>query len=122
MPLLPEENCLKIVVGAKLDLVTDDNLRAVTRQEGRQFAAQINDEFLSKHDDVMIPFFETSSKTGEGVSEVFEYIFGRCLSPLSTEYRRKSDRGTIDLRKDKPSSPTNANDKQQKEKVSKKCC
>lgn len=98
LALLPEENCVKVVVGAKLDLVTDDTQRKVTRQEGRQLAAEINEEFLAKGDgETQIPFFETSSKTGEGVVEAFEYIFKHCLSPISDEYKLKAKAGTLRL-------------------------
>lgn len=108
-----------MVVGAKLDLVTDDTVRAVTKQEGRQFATELNQDFLSKGDPVRLPFFETSSKTGELVSDVFEYIFEHCLSPISHEYRLRAKSSTIDIRETK----TGGEQKQPaNSKSPKKCC
>jgi len=98
LSLLPESNCLKMVVGTKLDLVVSgEEKRAVHPQEARQFSVDINSELLSQSGNVSIPFFETSSKTGEGVAETFESIFEKCLSTLSDHYRIKKLRDSIQL-------------------------
>ena len=115
--MLPEENCLRVVVGAKLDLVTSDAMRAVTKQEGRAFASEINSHFLEKRKDVELPFFETSSKTGECVTQAFEYIFEHCLSAISDEYRIKNKSGTIDIRNSDSNGVTHATSQSPK-----KCC
>lgn len=115
MPLLPTENCLKVVVGSKTDLLQSESERQVTRQEARQFCSEINEQLLAKTGNTELPFFETSSKTGENVQETFEYIFQKCLSPLSDEYRLKS-RNTIKLH----SRPVQENTT--KTAADKKCC
>ena len=101
LPLLPTENCLKVVVGAKLDKVNTDVDREVSQQEAREFCSEINHEYLSKLGNASLPFYETSSKTGENVKETFEFIFEQCLSALSDEYRIQ-DRGTLRLHDEAP--------------------
>ncbi|XP_071144432.1 ras-related protein Rab-20-like [Mytilus galloprovincialis] len=92
-----EDNCLKVIVGTKLDLL-EPSKRKVTVDEARKFSREINPniEYAKlKHD----PYFETSSLQGINVDEVFEYIFGHCL-PLSDVERIKmknKTRGTVDL-------------------------
>ena len=79
-----EPNCLVCVVGTKRDLVTDST-REVSEKSAKALATEINvskgraPETLSQ-----IPFFETSSKTGENVDEVFDFILHTCL-PLDDE-------------------------------------
>jgi len=118
LPLLPAEKCLKVVVGAKIDKVSSDSDRQVTKQEAREFCGEINAEFLTKFGGARLPFYETSSKTGENVKETFEYIFEQCLSALSDEYRIQ-DRGTLTLHSTSP-QPENTDDKSVTTK--KKCC
>ena len=105
-------------MGAKLDKVNTDVDREVSQQEAREFCSEINHEYLSKLGNASLPFYETSSKTGENVKETFEFIFEQCLSALSDEYRIQ-DRGTLRLHNEAP-----AEEKAGKASTSpkKKCC
>jgi Ras-related protein Rab-20 len=67
----------------------------VSQETGQELAKQLNE---NKHRPLesltQLPFFETSSKTGENVDKVFEYILENCL-PLNDhataqKYIRKS--------------------------------
>ena len=96
LPLLESarEDCLKVVVGTKSDLVES---REITPEEAKQFSREINQNVnLSKLKSD--PYFETSSKTGNNVTRVFEYIFDYCL-PLSDEEKKHSHsrRDTVQL-------------------------
>ncbi|XP_076456852.1 ras-related protein Rab-20-like [Babylonia areolata] len=101
-PMLGSANddCLRVVVATKMDLIADEK-REISVEEGRRLAREMNEHLdLSKAKGD--PYFETSSKSGQGVEEVFEYIFQHCL-PLSAEQRKKQDkarRDTIDLLED----------------------
>lgn len=95
VPLLSDEqSCLKILVGTKLDAVHESDEesnassrpREVSREEAREYAKQINSDFLSKHPNAAVPYFETSSKTNYNISDTFEYIFEQCLGQLHTDY------------------------------------
>ncbi|KAL8575026.1 hypothetical protein ACOMHN_063558 [Nucella lapillus] len=87
------EDCLRVVVATKIDLLTPDK-REITLEDGKRLAREMNEHIdLSK--DKCEPYFETSSKMGTGVEEVFEYIFERCL-PLSAEQRKKQERVRVD--------------------------
>lgn len=117
MPLLPTDNCLKVVVAAKMDLVTSDTSREVSQQEAREFCREINNDLLeARGDDIQLPFFETSSKTGESVTETFEFIFEKCLSALSEEYRLRP-RDTLRLHSAPPGGKEEAPGTQKR-----KCC
>ena len=73
-------------VGTKLDLVTDEN-RQVSQSVAIARAKRMNEEKNSiKHPGGVVPFFETSAKTGEKVMDVFEYIF-ETLVPQSAAYQ-----------------------------------
>lgn len=114
IPLLEtaEENCFCVVVGTKLDLV-NNTTRAISTDVGRSLAQAQNkyrEGILEK-----VPYFETSSKSGENVEDVFSFILNTCL-PLdeASEERtsqKKSSQGMIDLDK---SHQTNCSKK--------KCC
>ena len=96
LPLLESarEDCLKVVVGTKSD-VTDS--REITPEEAKQFSREINQKIdISKLK--ADPYFETSSKTGNNVTKVFEYIFDYCL-PLSDDQKNHSHsrRDTVQL-------------------------
>lgn len=97
IPLLEaaNEDCLKIVVGMKLDALGEDQ-REVTVQEGKKFAREINDKIdLAKLP--IDPYFETSSKTGHNVTEVFEYIFQFCLPLSEAQLQAANRQGTVNL-------------------------
>lgn len=99
------EDCLRVVVATKLDLLSPEK-REISVEDGKRLARELNEHIdLSKSK--CEPYFETSSKLGEGVDEVFEFIFQHCL-PLSAEQRKKQDkvhRDTIDLLDDNHQPP-----------------
>lgn len=97
IPLLEaaNEDCLKVVVGMKLDALSEDQ-REVTQQEGKKFAREINDNIdLSKLS--TDPYFETSSKTGFNVTEVFEFIFQFCLPLSEAQLKDAQGSGGVNL-------------------------
>ena len=84
IPLLADsvKSCLTIVVGTKLDLVESEG-RQVKASEGQELAAEQlafhleqaqrsnPDSYLKDIDGTKL-YFETSSLTGEGVTELFQ--------------------------------------------------
>jgi len=58
-----EEDCDIYVVGTKLDLVQEGTDRGRSQQEVKEYANKINAKV-----------FETSSKTGEGIEQLFQDI------------------------------------------------
>ena len=112
IPLLQsaKENCLRVVVGTKLDLV-NNTTRQISADVGRTLAKAQN---KGRFDDTdVVPYFETSSKTGKNVEDVFSFILNTCL-PLENNCEenmvRKSSEGCVDLHK-----PNSSHEK-------KKCC
>ncbi|KAK3771551.1 hypothetical protein RRG08_066640 [Elysia crispata] len=92
------EDCLKVVVGTKSDEL-DQSTRDVSAEEGRRLALELNPELDQAYvERCGAPYFETSALKNENVTEMFEYIFQRCL-PLSAEQQRrfKGKVSTIDL-------------------------
>lgn len=79
-------------MGTKLDLVKPD-VREITREEGERFANEIN-EHIPKDRLKHIPYFETSSVTGESVEKMFEFILDYCL-PLTEEMKLATQQSTI---------------------------
>ncbi|KAK7474897.1 hypothetical protein BaRGS_00033852 [Batillaria attramentaria] len=91
------EDCIRIVVATKSDLLQPGS-REITIEEGKKLAREMNEHIdLSKAP--FEPFFETSSRTGEGVKEVFDYIFQYCL-PLSAEQKQRHQHEVVDLTDD----------------------
>ncbi|KAL5014663.1 hypothetical protein ScPMuIL_008933 [Solemya velum] len=88
LPLLDsaDPDCVKIVVGTKMDLLTGDS-REVTPEEAKRFAREINST-VDPSKFTRDPYFETSSLTGYNVNEVFEFIFQLCL-PMSGDTKKK---------------------------------
>lgn len=99
LPLLESarECCLKVLVGTKLDLMTPES-RQVSAEAAEKLALEINaDQPIEKLQKA--PYFETSSKTGHNVDEVFDYILQYCL-PLSPDQivrRPTVSKSTINL-------------------------
>jgi len=59
-----DQECFLVLVGSKFDLVSEDiKPRAVAISEAKSFAEKVN-----------AVFFETSSKTGHNINDVFECI------------------------------------------------
>lgn len=90
LPLLEsaKEDCLKVVVGTKRDLLDHDK-REISVEEAIQFSKDIN-EGLDLSRLKVDPYFETSAKTGYNVEKVFQYLFEYCL-PLGGTMPRKQD-------------------------------
>ncbi|RUS75914.1 hypothetical protein EGW08_016327 [Elysia chlorotica] len=92
------EDCLKVVVGTKSDEL-DESTRDVSAEEGRRLALELNPNMDEAYvEKCGAPYFETSALNDENVTEMFEYIFQRCL-PLSAEQHRrfKGKVSTVDL-------------------------
>lgn len=116
LPLLDSahECCLKVLVGTKLDLTTPGS-RQVSTEAAEKLALQMNaDQSIEKLQKA--PYFETSSKTGQNVEEVFDYILQYCLplSPEQIKRRPTVSKSTINLTDIKSESST--------EEDHKKCC
>ena len=107
-----DSNCLCVVVGTKLDLV-EEIPRQVTPDEGYILAKKLNSSRPTE-----LPYFETSSVTGQNVDRVFEYIF-ETLLPLKEgeqKYRRKVNTAVVNLN----DAPQDKKPDNQPEKS--KCC
>ena len=95
-----EDNCLCVVVGTKLDLV-NDSTRQISPDVGIALAKTQNKDRFGEIN--AVPYFETSSKTGKNVEEVFNFILNTCL-PLETDFDEslcKNTDGCVDLHKPK---------------------
>ena len=92
LPLLHcvEDNCLKVVVATKIDLLSEHE-RKVKPEEGMLFAKELNKDHTSE-----VPFFETSSVTGQNVVRVFDYIFRVCLDDSRMQSKRRNP-SVVDL-------------------------
>ena len=101
-------------MGTKLDLTTPES-RQVSVEAAERLALEINaDQPIEKLQKA--PYFETSSKTGHNVDEVFDYILQYCLplSPDQIVQRPVVSKSTINLSDIKSESST--------EEDHKKCC
>ena len=124
IPLLHDSvhSCLTIIVGTKLDLATGND-RQVKTSEGRQLAEEEHRLQLEKAVErdpgtylrtvqAKKLYFETSAKSGDGVSEIFELIQSVVLPELERQAGgsgggRVKDRSitvgeAADERKDRP--------------------
>ena len=94
IPLLEDsvDSCLAVVVGTKLDLVSTKG-RQVKSSEGRELAESQHDILLERalktNPDSYLKnvqgrklYFETSAKSGEGVTELFDCIQSIILPQL----------------------------------------
>ena len=103
IPLLTTANdaALVVVVGTKVDLLTSEShMRQVSQNQGHELCREVNAGRTFKN----IPYFETSSLTGDNVDRVFDYILSECL-PLEGDGRssaavRRSN-STVDLERPK---------------------
>ncbi|XP_041361590.1 ras-related protein Rab-20-like [Gigantopelta aegis] len=110
-PLLESANkdCLVVIVGTKLDLVTPES-REILVEEGKKLSMELN-EHIDTSTLSRPPYFETSSLNGHNVKDVFEFVFQHCL-PLSDSQRKNQHvSNTVDLYE---STKTNSSKK--------KCC
>ena len=111
IPLLEDSvtNCLTVVAGTKSDLI-DTMGRQVKSSEGENLAEQLYQSQLEsargmqntclKGLDPKQLYFETSSKTGDGVSDLFEHVQSILLPHLKktvpkTTKSAKSDKITV---------------------------
>ena len=99
-------------MGTKVDLLTQTE-RKVSQQDGLLLAKQINSSRPQE-----LPYFETSSLTGQNVNRVFEYIFDTLLPLREGEqrYYRINTPGVVHLE----ASPKQKEAEGQPEKY--KCC
>ena len=119
LPLLEQQapSCMTVVVGTKLDLVKSKG-REIGASDGRSLAQNQHQKqmskalesnpnsFLKKLDPQEL-YFETSSKTGDGVSALFSYIERILLGQLQQTHpsgSSKRDRSVSKL--SKPSENT----------------
>lgn len=72
---------MKVIVGARLDLVESKG-RKVSKTDAQRLSRALNPDIEE------VQCFETSSLTGEGITEMFEYVFKTYLGMQSSLYRR----------------------------------
>ena len=101
------------MVGTKLDLV-NDTTRQISRDVGKALAKSQNKvRYADSTETNVVPYFETSSKTGKNVEDVFSFILNTCL-PLDNDCKEKMtgklSGGCVDLHQ-----PKNCHEKR-------KCC
>ncbi|XP_015906347.1 ras-related protein Rab-20 [Parasteatoda tepidariorum] len=75
---------LKVVVGTKRDLLKSRE-RRVTVEEGINLAKSSNPHL--DFTNMRVPYFETSSKTGTSVDDMFEYVFEHFFSDKGSHPR-----------------------------------
>jgi len=114
------DNCVMVFVGTKCDMVNKTNKKGekFSRQVKYDEAMDISLEYIKRFSSLrhplgILPIFETSSKSGDNVADVFEYIF-ETLTPDSVGKRTNSPSGMIELNK------SHSNDNMRSS--SKKCC
>lgn len=73
---MQEPGCMMFIVGTKIDTLVDTDLPLLKQKEA-EFAEQ---KGLEEED-----FFRTSSKTGEGVEELFQSVAEYCAGLSATE-------------------------------------
>lgn len=94
------QSCLAVVVGAKSDLIGQKS-RQVTKAQGQELAETLHAKQLQRAQvggastflSAVTPkksFFETSAKTGENITELFEYIEGVVVKQ-STAFKSDPD-------------------------------
>ncbi|KAI0232036.1 Ras-related protein Rab-7b [Lamellibrachia satsuma] len=91
------KDCLVVVVGTKLDLLSSQ-AREVSQDDALVLARELNTGSLKQ-----LPYFETSSLTGQNIVKVFEYIFTEKLSQQTLE-DQSVRHSTVDLRSGRGSS------------------
>ena len=86
-----------MVVGTKVDLLPGRS-REVTQDDALILARELNTGSLEQ-----LPYFETSSLSGQNVGNVFEYIFTQKLSHRTKEGGNVAG-STVDLQSGKGAS------------------
>lgn len=135
IPLLEDsvDRCLPVVVGTKLDLVPEKG-RQVKTSEGQELAEaelhtlleralKTNPNSYLKNVDGRKLYFETSSKSGEGVTELFDRIQSIVLPQLHKAAAGSGARTTGKRAKPQERSiRLDAGDGPQQSQPTNKCC
>lgn len=120
VPLLEDANSHRLVavVGTKTDLL-DTLGREVSEDDGKSLAIHLNENWRGKKLQ-QVPFFESSSKDGINVKEVFEFLLSNLLpldetttsnSQISNTLKSNTSNtvDTIKLSNDRPSGSQSQN-------------
>ena len=115
MPLLEsaEPNCLCVVVATKSDLLSETPER-VPMELGVRFAKSLN----RNRDLSELPYFETSSMTGQNVEHAFEFIFQTVLP----QAKQKQEQVTATTRSKSTVDLNSTGNTPQGQNVHSKCC
>lgn len=113
LPMLnsAKDSCVYVVVGTKLDLSNSEDdppVKRVDADEARQFAIEINSHLPDgTFTDDCVPFFETSSKSGDGVDNLFTFIFDLLLARVEKEPDIETvNPGVVEVEKTSPKNGT----------------
>lgn len=116
VPLLEDADSHRLVavVGTKLDLL-GTQVREVSQDDGKNLAIHLNQNWQGKKLQ-QVPFFESSSKDGINIKEVFEFLLSNLLpldetakpnSPVSDTPKSSNNVDTIKLGNERPSDSQN---------------
>ena len=104
LPLIMDDSCLKVIIGTKADLITNEERDQTSgspsmRQVSPEVAKKFSDEINTYHQgsSSYLPVFETSSKTDKGINETFQFIFEKCLGKIASDYTQPISSSTIKL-------------------------
>ncbi|XP_074656321.1 ras-related protein Rab-20-like [Tubulanus polymorphus] len=97
IPLLENgtENCVKVVIGTKSDLIAGGSGRRVTERQAFEFTRTINN-LSTAAPRATVPYYETSSLTGDNIDVAFQKVF----ATVTEFYPPKNDAAendTVDL-------------------------
>ena len=78
------ENVDVVLVGNKIDLPPDE--RAISAEDGENLAREF-----------MVPYFETSAKTGDGITQVFDALIRTVMSRKIADSPEKTKQVKVDV-------------------------